>query len=122
MFDCIRDYKRALDGKRDILIYAVEAARKECLEETGIIAKSVRHIHTARSGASVFWDMYYFLVDEFDEGKAGQNLEDGEIIYSEWKTFGETVEMCMNGEIKEDRTVGVLLRFLLGLRWKEHQM
>ncbi len=64
--------------------------------------------------------MYYFLVDDFDERDGGQNLEDGEVIYPEWKTFDETVDMCMNGEIKEDRTVGVLLRFLLGC--KERQM
>ena len=118
MFDSLKDYKKALDGGKDIMKYAVEAARKECLEETGVSARRVEHIHTARSGASVSWDMYYFLVDDFDEREDGQNLEDGEVIYPEWKTFGETKQLCLKGDVKEDRTVGVLLRFLLG--WKKN--
>lgn len=114
VFDSLKDYKRALDGKRSILEYAIDAARKECLEETGISAKRVKHIHTARCGASVSWDMYYFLVDDFDERDGGQSLEDGEVIYPEWKTFDEAKRLCMQGDVKEDRTVGVLLRFLPG--------
>ena len=116
VFDSLKDYKKTLDGGKDILKYAVEAARKECLEETGISVKMIEHVHTARCGASVSWDMYYFLVDDFDEKEDGQNLEDGEVIYPEWKTFDEAKQLCLKGDVKEDRTVGVLLRFLLGWR------
>lgn len=118
VFDSIKDYKKALDGGKDILKYAVEAARKECLEETGISAKRIEHIHTARCGASVSWDMYYFLVENFEERDGRQSLEDGEIIFPVWKTFDEAKQLCLNGDVKEDRTVGVLLRFLLG--WQKN--
>ncbi len=114
VFDCVKDYKRALSENKDLLDCALDAARKECLEETGLVAKSVRHVHTAHCGATVVWDMLYFVVDEFSESQGGQDLEDGEVIYPEWKTSDEVRQMCVNGDIREGRTVGFLLRFLSG--------
>ena len=93
---------------------ALDAAKKECLEETGLVAKRIRHVHTAHCGATVVWDLLYFVVDEFLESRGGQSLEDGEVIYPEWKTFDEVKRMCVCGDIREDRTAGFLLRFLSG--------
>ncbi len=114
MFDCLKDYKVALSENKDMLDCALDAAKKECLEETGLVAKRIRHVHTAHCGATVVWDLLYFVVDEFVESPSGQSLEDGEVIYPEWKTSDEVRQMCINGDIKEGRTVGFLLRFLSG--------
>lgn len=112
VFDSLEEYRRALGQKKDMLSHAIAAAKKECAEETGLVAKSIRHFYTAQAGLTVKWDMFYFIIDKF-EGGGGQKLEDGEIIQPAWKTFEEAKQMCINGDVKEDRTLGVLLRFLL---------
>ncbi|MFH1127587.1 MAG: NUDIX domain-containing protein [archaeon] len=112
VFDSLAEYKRALDAGVDVMGYARDAAKKECLEETGLIAKRVEHIHTTASGATVVWDLFYFVVDDFCESKSGSQPEDGEVIHPEWKTFDEVRKMCLDKEVKEDRSVAVIFRFL----------
>ena len=110
VFDTLEEYQAALDNGLDIGKAAIKAAKKECLEEAGIIAKDIDHHCTTKAGATVEWDLYYFIVRDFDV--TGQSLEEGEIIETEWKNLEEIKKMCLNNSIKEDRTVGVLLRFL----------
>jgi len=110
VFNTLEEYRKVL-GKKDILPFAIKAAKKECLEETGIIANNLKLFQIAKAGATVEWDLFYFIVDDFKESK--QKLESGEVIYPEWKTFNEVKELCLNNKINEDRTVGVLLKFLL---------
>ncbi len=113
VFDSLKDYRSMLDKKEDILQYATESAKKECLEETGLIVNNIKHFQTTQAGATATWDLFYFIVDDFKESGEGQNLEIGEVIHPEWKTFEEVKEMCLNNDIKEDRTVGVLLKFFM---------
>ena len=111
VFDNLEEYKKAPDTKIDILKFAIEAAKRECLEETGLIVKNIKHYCTSHAGQTVAWDLFYFIVDNFEQSK--QNLEFGEVIYPEWKTFDEVKDFCLNNKIKEDRSVGVLLKFLM---------
>lgn len=111
VFDTLKEYKEALEKKKDILKCATEAAKKECLEETGLKVKNIRYFQTAIAGATVVWDLFYFIVDDFEE--SSKKSEDGEVIFPEWKTFEDAKKMCLENKIKEDRSVGVLLRFLL---------
>ena len=57
--------------------------------------------------------MFYFDIEDFEEHPEGQQLDHGEIIEPVWKTFEEVKQLCLEGEIKEDRTLGILLKFLL---------
>jgi len=57
-------------------------------------------------------DLYYFIVDQFTANEQGQELEADEDITIERKTREEVKKLCLSGAIKEDRTVGVLLRLL----------
>ncbi|MDR2541506.1 MAG: hypothetical protein LBD11_07285 [Candidatus Peribacteria bacterium] len=59
------------------------------------------------------WDLYYFLVNTFEENEQGQELEDGEDITVERRSREEVKTLCIQGDIREERTVGVLLKFLL---------
>jgi methylthioribose-1-phosphate isomerase len=61
----------------------------------------------------VEWDLYYFLVNTFEENEQGQELEDGEDITVERRSREEVKTLCIQGDIREERTVGVLLKFLL---------
>lgn len=111
VFDTLEEYKNHLD--EDLLPYAKVAAKKECLEETGLIPKNIKHFATSKAGATVEWDLYYFMVDKFEENPEGQHLEEGEDIEIEWKTFAEVKKLCAEGLINEDRSVGVLFKFFL---------
>ncbi|MFA6190327.1 MAG: NUDIX domain-containing protein [Candidatus Staskawiczbacteria bacterium] len=111
VFDTLEEYNKNIS--EDILLFATNAAKKECREETGLVAKNIKHYATAKSGATVIWDLFYFIVDEFEENEVGQELETGEVINTEWKSFDEVKELCKDGKINEDRTLGVLFKFFL---------
>ena len=113
VFDSLKDYEIALKTESNILKHATNAAKKECLEETGLIAKNIRHFHSSKAGLTVEWDLFYFIVDDFTKYKGGQQLGHGEEIYPVWATFKEALKLCLNAKVQEDRSVGILLRFLL---------
>lgn len=111
VFDSLKEYNEALDSGKDMLEYAAEAAKKECIEETGLVAKKIKHFQTTQAGQTIVWDLYYFIVEDFEE--KGQSPEFDEEIYPEWKTFGEIKELCSKNKISEDRSLGVLFRFFV---------
>lgn len=111
VFDTLDEYDKY--RTEDVLSFAIEAAKRECREEVGLIVKNIKHFVTSQSGATVVWDLIYFIVDEFEESIDGQELEVGEVIESEWKSFEEVKELCKDGSISEDRTLGVLFKFFL---------
>ena len=114
VFETLKEYQEVLKkGKEHITHAAKERIIIECLEETGIIVNKLNHIHTSKCGATMRWDLFYYLITDFEEHPQGQELDHGEIIEPIWKTFEEVKEMCINKEIKEDRTVAVLLRFII---------
>ena len=111
VFDSLEEYKDALESGKDMLEYAAEAAKKECLEETGIAARKTKHFQTTNAGQTIVWDLYYFIVEDFEE--KGQNPGFDEEIYPEWKTFEEVKELCRQSKISEDRSLGVLFRYFI---------
>ncbi len=113
VFDTLKEYKNKIKNKKNVLNFATEAAKKEFLEETGLILKNIKHLCISKAGLTVEWDLYYFVASDFKKNTTGQKLKKGEIIYSECKTFDEVTNLCINNEIREDRTIGILLKFLL---------
>lgn len=111
VFDTLDEYNQNLS--EDILPFAIEAAKRECREETGLIVKNIKYFTTVKSGATVVWDLIYFIIDDSEENGIGQELETGEVIDVEWKTFEEIKKLCKEGKINEDRSVGVLFKFFL---------
>lgn len=111
VFDSLSEYKNHFSD--DILSFAIESAKHECREEVGLIVKNINHFITTKSGATVIWDLIYFVVDDFEKNEIGQELEIGEKIDVEWKTFEEIKKLCKEGKISEDRSVGVLFKFFL---------
>lgn len=110
VFDKLKDYSTFLDTKKDILEPATLAAKKECLEEAGILAKDLKLIKVSKAGSTIEWDLYYFLVEYFEEKK--QNLELGEDIKPEWFSFQKAKMLCLEGKVNEDRSLGILLKYL----------
>ncbi|KXK10428.1 MAG: adenosine nucleotide hydrolase NudE [Microgenomates bacterium OLB23] len=110
--DSLEEYHEFLSSNMNIEDKASEGAKKEALEEVGIVAKKPNFFSISTCGASVIWDLYYFVISEFEEHPNGQHLELGENIEVKWVTKEEAKKMALNGSIKEDRSAAVLLRFL----------
>jgi 8-oxo-dGTP pyrophosphatase MutT (NUDIX family) len=112
VFDRLEDYNEALRTEQNIDEAANLAARKEAKEEAGIEAKTIQQVHKSICGATVMWDLYYFLTTDFVQGE--QKLEEGEDISVGWVDKNKVKEMCLKGEIGEERSALVLLRYLGG--------
>lgn len=110
VFDTLEEYNTALNSKVDINESAKQGAIKEAKEEAGIEVKNTTLYHKSVCGATVVWDLFYFVVNEFTEGI--QNLEDGEDITFEFVHKEKIKEMCLSGEISEERSALVLLRYI----------
>ncbi len=101
----------------NIVDVARSAAKKELFEETTLDVDENQFtlFHRSVCGATVLWDLYYFVVhvaggQEFFEKIA---THEGEVLEPMWVLPLDAMQMCLNGNIKEDRSVSVLLRFLL---------
>lgn len=94
------------------MIKAKEAAIKEAKEETGFTPSSLTHYSTSQLGATVEWDLHYFMgtVDR-SEGKA-QELELGENIEVTWFSEEQVKKMILDATtFSEERSVAALVRF-----------
>lgn len=111
--DTIDQYHALLESHQDIVEAAREAAIKEAREETGLVIRNPELLVKANSGATVEWDLYYFIVRAYDEHPDGQQLEHGEDIDVEWMAPHELQQAISQGRMNEWRSVGVLLGLVL---------
>ena len=111
--DSLNEYHALLDSGKDIIEAAQAAAIKEALEETGLIIEQPELITKANAGATVEWNLYYFLVDKYTESPDGQELEPGEDIEVTWLSADELRQAIENDEMREWRSIGVLLAKVL---------
>ena len=112
VYDSLDEYNKALETGVVIADSAKTAAIKEAREEVGIEVKDISLFHRSVCGATVVWDLFYFVVTDFETSI--QHLEDGEDISVETIDRAEVVKMCLDGRIGEERSALVLLRYLNG--------
>lgn len=110
VYDSLEEYNKALELNIDISESAKKAAIKEAREEVGIEVKDISFFHKSICGATVVWDLFYFIVNDFNQ--LSQELEEGEDITIEKIERKKVKEMCLNGTISEERSALVLLRYL----------
>lgn len=110
VFDTLEEFLKIRGDNHAVSVQAKKAAEKECREETGLLPTSITHLCTSQAGATIEWDLHYFVVEEFETST--QNLEPGEEIEVEWHTYAQAKKMCLDGSVREERSVGILLRFL----------
>lgn len=111
VFDSLDEYNQFLKSEKDITAEAKTAAIKEAKEEVGINAKKLIHFATSTCGATITWDLFYFVVDEFEKLET-QELEEGENIEVQWLSIAEVKELALSGKMQEDRSAAVVLRYL----------
>lgn len=112
VFDSSQEYNEFLKSGKDITEKAAEAAKKEAHEEAGLEVEEMQYFLTSHCGVSVIWDLYFFVVTKYQEHADGQKLEVGENIKLKWISFTEARTLCLEGKIREDRSVAVLLKYL----------
>lgn len=113
VFDSLEDYKLALSNDT-VMENVLKTVLKEVLEEVGLVVSNPKLIKVSLDGAGVIWDLYYFEIKDYKESSGGPQLEDNEVINGyKWYGFDQIVDMCKRNEIHEDRTVGVLLSYIL---------
>ena len=113
VFDSLDDYKSALENDT-VMENVLKTVPKEVLEEVGLVDRNPKLLKVSLDGAGVIWDLYYFEIRDYKKSDNGPQLEENEIINGyKWYEFNDIIKMCRNNEIHEDRTVGVLLTYIL---------
>jgi len=113
VFDSLDDYKKSILNN-DVMDNVLKTVPKEVLEEVGVIIKNPKLIKVSPAGSGVIWDLYYFEISEYKLNENGAQLEENEIIDGfVWKDYDEIIDLCINKEIHEDRTIAVLLTYVL---------
>ena len=111
VFDSLEDFNKAVGDGADIAQRAKDAVVNEAVEEVGIHPIEFELLGISKNGSTVEWDLYYFLVTKYEE-LGSQSLEDGEVISIQEFELREAWDLCMNGKLKEDRSVSRLMQFL----------
>ncbi len=109
VFNTLAEYNK---NKKNIKKHALVAAKRECEEEVWLIPQDPKLYYISTAWATVEWDLYYYIVKKFKRHAKWQQLEVGEYIDVEWKTKKEILALIKKWEMNEDRSVGVLLRYL----------
>lgn len=107
--DSLAEYRSLVASQTELVESARAAATKEAIEEVGLIVSDLELITVAPAGATVQWDLYYFLVRTYEEHPEGQHLEHGENIEVTWLSIHEIKVAIAAGQMQEWRSVGVLL-------------
>ena len=112
VYDKLEEYRGAL--KKDSILSDVNVAiKKELFEEVGIEVNNPYLYYISKAGSTIIWDLYYFLIEDFKFLEEGQHLEEGEFISCQWFTFDEVIKLITSNLIKEDRSIGVISRFIM---------
>ncbi|MFA4975123.1 MAG: NUDIX domain-containing protein [Candidatus Paceibacterota bacterium] len=113
VFNSLSEFNEFLKSKKDlkeILEKAKEAAINEAKEEVGINPTEMEEFYISHCGGSFEWDLHYFIVKKYEE--VGQSLEEHEKIEPTVLSKEELLEIIFSGQMKEDRSVAVLLKYL----------
>lgn len=110
VFDTLEAYEDFLSSGENIQEAAAQWAQKEAIEEVGIQTDNLEFFATSVSGATVVWDLYYFVVRDYTQ--TTQNLEHGEDISFDFHDPATVKTMCLDGTIQEDRSAMMLMKFL----------
>lgn len=112
VFDSLDEFNEFKQGNGDIVERAKQAAIKEAREETGYVLPALEHYSTSKLGATVEWDLHYFVawVDKSEQGT--QELEVGENIEVVWLGEEEVRRLILESDtFSEERSVATLMKF-----------
>ena len=109
VFDTLKEYN---EHRNDIENYALIWVKRECEEETWLIPEDISLYYVSKVWATMERDLYYYVITKFSHHEKGQQLELWENITVEWKTKEEIFALIKKWAMHEDRSIGVLMRYL----------
>lgn len=116
LFDSLVEYNDFFLNQKDemeIIEKAKEAAIKEAIEEVGIKPTEIEFLTISKCGATMEWDLYYFVVKKYTEVEKNlKDTESMEIVGAVKLSKEELKEKALSGVISEDRSVAVILKYL----------
>src|SRR3989338_10074511 len=113
VFDSLDEFNEFKKSKGNIVEKAKQAALKEAKEETGLAPDVLEHHSTSKLGATVEWDLHYFVGSVNRSQQSVQELETGENIEVVWFTEEEVKKLILESDkFSEERSVATLMRFL----------
>ncbi len=122
VFDSQEEYK-SVDSKEVISNFADKKLTEELYEEAEIKVKNYNLLEISTCGFTVDWDLYYYLVNDFEELPCfyKDNIKKNEFEYIQhcWVNFKTALDYCLNKKISEERSSNVLIRYLLTNYGKE---
>lgn len=119
VFDSLEDYKESLN-RNDVLEHVEKTVPKEVLEEVGLIVRNPNLLKVSKDGAGVIWDLYYYEITDYEVSENGPQLEENEFVDGfVWKSYDEVIKLCSTHEIHEDRTIGILLTYILNQKYNK---
>ncbi len=90
---------------------------EELREEADIETREFTLFDYSQAGLTVEWDLYYFLVSDFElitfNTQKVERKGEWEFIQQCWLDYDTALQYCLQKKIMEERSVAVLLRFLL---------
>lgn len=113
VFDDLEIFAQARRSSADLTDAALRAVRREAQEEVGLTVSGAELVTIARAGATVEWDLYYYVVRDFTEAPDGPQPEEGEQITTRWFYAAAVLDAVRAGRMSEWRSVGVLLGLVM---------
>lgn len=111
VFDSLEQFNQALTSGKNIGPIIEQAAITEAREEVGIDVQILSLYVSTKCGGMIEWDLHYFVVEKFGLLESAE-LGEGENIEPIWVSLKQAKELALSGEMKEDRSVAVLLRYI----------
>lgn len=116
VFDSQEEYK-TVEDKEIIFKYVEKKLTEELCEEAEIKIKNYKFLEISNCGFTVDWDLYYYLVYDFEElpGFYANDIKknDFEYIQHRWVDLKTAFNYCLDKKISEERSSNVLIRYLL---------
>lgn len=108
VFDTLNELNAYQSENKDVAEKALQAAMRENREEAGVVGGVYEYVETSKAGASVEWDLYYYVVTGAEVG--AQELEEAETgdIETVKLSAHDIFEKLTSREIKEGRSADML--------------
>lgn len=113
VFDSLDEYEAFRKSGDDIRDVAERKARAEAREEAGIEIHQLHFFKKSTLGATVEWDLFVFVSEEWARHEDGQQLEAGEQVDADgWFSVEEIRTMIIEGKMQEERIALILLQWI----------
>lgn len=116
VFDKLEQFEKAL-ANDNIESSVDEKLKEELREEADIEVLGYNLFGVSKSGLTVDWTLYYFLVDKFKILRSfyekDKQKSEYEYIQHVWVNFDDVMDLFLNDKISEDRSAAMILKYIL---------